>query len=61
MPKGDYKGDEGTPAGHGAAQGVYEPYLRGTPKGDKSNGPRGSVAKISAREIGKGVKKSSIH
>lgn len=61
MARGDFKGDEGSPAGKGCAQGVYDPASRGTPKGDKSNAARGSVAKLSARVIGKGVTKKSIH
>ena len=61
MARGDFKGDEGSPAGKGASSGVYSPADRGTPKGDASNSARGSTMKISAKVIGRGVKKSSIH
>ena len=61
MARGDFKGDEGKRAGFGASSGVYDPAMRGEPKGDKSNADRGSTMKISAKVIGRGVKKSSIH
>ena len=61
MTRGDFKGDEGMAAGKGASSGVYDPAARGTPKGDASNAARGSTMKISARVIGRGVKKGSIH